>query len=90
MLGGDEHYLNVPFFWTWHFGKNYDYLGHAEHWDEVQFHGEPEQPPFIGLFGRNGVLVAAVACEKERAMALLAERMKQPLPMEEAWELIRD
>jgi hypothetical protein len=34
------------------------------------------------------VLVAAVACEKERAMALLAERMKQPLPMEEARTLI--
>ncbi len=90
MLGGDEHYLDVPFFWTWHFGKNYDYLGHAEHWDEVEFLGEPENPPFIGLFGRNGVVVAAVACEKERAMALLTERMKQPLPMEDAWELIRD
>lgn len=90
MLGGEERYLGVPFFWTWHFGKNYDYLGHAEHWDEVEFLGEPELPPFIGLFGRNGVLVAAVACEKERAMALLAERMKQPLAMEEAWTLIRD
>jgi NADPH-dependent 2,4-dienoyl-CoA reductase/sulfur reductase-like enzyme/nitrite reductase/ring-hydroxylating ferredoxin subunit len=88
MLGGEEHYLDVPFFWTWHFGKNYDYLGHAEHWDEVEFLGEPEHPPFIGLFGRKGVLVAAVACEKERAMALLAERMKQPLPMEEARTLI--
>ncbi len=90
MLGGDEHYLDVPFFWTWHFGKNYEYLGHAEHWDEVEFRGEPENPPFVGLFGRNGVLVAAVACEKERAMALLAERMKQPLPMEEAWALVCD
>ncbi|WP_226499748.1 FAD-dependent oxidoreductase [Pseudomonas sp. MWU16-30322] len=89
MLGADEHYLDVPFFWTWHFGKNYDYLGHAEHWDEVEFIGEPEQPPFLGLFGRNGVVVAAVACEKEREMAMLAERMKQPLEMEEAWELIR-
>lgn len=88
MLGGEEHYLDVAFFWTWHFGKNYDYLGHAEHWDEVEFLGDPEHPPFIGLFGRNGVLVAAVACEKERAMAMLAERMKQPLPMEEAWSLM--
>jgi hypothetical protein len=35
------------------------------------------------------VVVAAVACEEERAMAILAERMKQPLAMEEAWELIR-
>ena len=90
MLGGEEHYLDVPFFWTWHFGKNYDYLGHAEQWDEVEFMGEPEQPPFIGLFAKNGVVVAAVACEKERAMALLAERMKQPLPIAEAWTLIGD
>jgi len=90
MLGGEEHYLDVPFFWTWHFGKNYDYLGHAEQWDEVEFLGTPEQPPFIGLFGRNGLVVAAVACEKERAMALLAERMKQPLSIEEAWRLIGD
>lgn len=90
MLGGNEHYLDVPFFWTWHFGKNYEYLGHAEQWDEVEFMGEPEQPPFIGLFGKNGIVVAAVACEKERAMATLAERMKQPLCIEDAWQLIRE
>src|SRR5471032_84719 len=71
MLGGDEHYLDVPFFWTWHFGKNYDYLGHADSWDEVEFKGDPYHPPFIGLFGKDGVLVAAVACDEERAMAML-------------------
>jgi len=90
MLGGDEHYLDVPFFWTWHFGKTYDYLGHAEGWDEVEFKGDPYDPPFIGLFGKNGVVSAALACEMDRAMAMLAERMKQPLPWEEAWRLIRD
>lgn len=89
MLGGDEHYLDVPFFWTWHFGKNYDYLGHAEAWDEVEFKGDPFKLPFIGLFGKNGVVVAAVACEEERAMAMLAERMKQPLSVDEGWRLIR-
>jgi len=90
MLGGDEHYLDVPFFWTWHFGKNYHYLGHAESWDEVEFKGDPYYPPFIGLFGKHGVVVAAVACDEDRAMAMLAERMKQPLPMDEAWTLLRD
>lgn len=90
MLGGDEHYLDVPYFWTWHFGKNYDYLGHAESWDEVEFKGDPYHPPFIGLFGKHGVVVAAVACDEERAMAMLAERMKQPLPVDEAWRLVRD
>jgi NADPH-dependent 2,4-dienoyl-CoA reductase/sulfur reductase-like enzyme/nitrite reductase/ring-hydroxylating ferredoxin subunit len=90
MLGGDEHYLDVPFFWTWHFGKNYDYLGHAESWDEVEFKGDPYHPPFIGVFGKHGVVVAAVACDEEQAMAMLAERMKQPLPMDEAWRWVRD
>ncbi|WP_095054477.1 apoptosis inducing factor family protein [Pseudomonas sp. Irchel s3b2] len=90
MLGGDERYLDVPYFWTWHFGKNYDYLGHAEAWDEVEFKGDPDHPPFIGLFGKNGVVAAAVACDQERAMAMLAERMKQPLSVDEAWQLIRD
>lgn len=89
MLGGEEHYLDVPFFWTYHFGKNYDYLGHAQEWDEVEFSGEPEQPPFICLFAKDGIVVAAVACDKQRAMALLAERMKQPLRMKEAWTLIQ-
>lgn len=90
MLGGDEHYLDVPYFWTWHFGQNYDYLGHAQDWDEVEFKGDPNHPPFIGLFGKNGVVAAAIACEEERAMAMLAERMKQPLSIDEAWRLIRD
>ncbi|WP_160105455.1 apoptosis inducing factor family protein [Pseudomonas izuensis] len=89
MLGGDEHYLDVPYFWTWHFGKNYDYLGYAQAWDEVEFKGDPFNPPFIGLFGKNGVVTAAVACDEEQTMAMLAERMKQPLPVDEAWRLIR-
>lgn len=90
MLGGDEHYLDVPYFWTWHFGKNYDYLGHAEEWDEVEFKGDPFNPPFIGLFGKNGVVTAAVACDEEGTMAMLAERMKQPLSVDEGWRLIRE
>ncbi|MCG6577378.1 pyridine nucleotide-disulfide oxidoreductase [Pseudomonas sp. AF32] len=90
MLGADEHYLDVPFFWTYHFGKRYDYLGHAEQWDEVQFKGSPEHPPFIGLLGKNGLVAAAVACDEGRAMAALAQRMKQPLPVDEAWRLVRD
>jgi len=90
MLGGEEHYLDVPFFWTYYFGKRYDYLGHAEEWDEVQFKGTPEHPPFIALLGKDGLVAAAVACDEGRAMAALAQRMKQPLPVDEAWRLVRD
>lgn len=89
MLGGHEQYADVPFFWTYHFGKRFDYLGHAETWDSVVFEGSPEQYNFIALLCQKGVVAAAVACKYERAMALFAERMKQPLPADEALRLIR-
>ena len=66
------------------------YLGHAEEWDEVQFKGTPEHPPFIALLGKDGLVAAVVACDEGRAMAALAQRMKQPLPVDEAWRLVRD
>ncbi|MGH7057017.1 MAG: FAD-dependent oxidoreductase, partial [Acetobacteraceae bacterium] len=30
LLGGAERYSGVPFFWTYHYGKRFEYLGHAE------------------------------------------------------------
>lgn len=88
MPGGNEQFRDVPFFWTFHFGKRIDYLGHAEQWDDIIFRGEPERFVFIGLICKDGQVVAAVACKYERAMALLAERMKQPLTVEQALVLI--
>jgi NADPH-dependent 2,4-dienoyl-CoA reductase/sulfur reductase-like enzyme/nitrite reductase/ring-hydroxylating ferredoxin subunit len=88
MLGGNEQFRDVPFFWTFHFGKRIDYLGHAAQWDDIIFKGEPERFVFIGLICRDGQVIAAVACKYERAMALLAERMKQPLTVEQALVLI--
>ncbi|HEX8595823.1 MAG TPA: FAD-dependent oxidoreductase [Pseudomonas sp.] len=89
MLGGDERYEDVPFFWTYHFGKRIDYLGHAEHWDDIVFTGEPEKFEFIALLCQNEVVAAVVACKYERAVAMLAERMKQPVSVHNALELIK-
>jgi len=89
MLGDHQHYADVPFFWTYHFGKRFDYLGHAEKWDDIVFEGTPEQYIFIALLCLNGVVAAVVACQYQRAAALLAERMKQPLRVDEGLRLIR-
>lgn len=88
MLGGDERYLDVPYFWTFHFGKRLDYLGHAPDWDEIIYLGEPETFDFLALLCKQGVVAAVVACEREREMAMLTERMKQPLFRDEALMLI--
>ncbi|MEA9978266.1 MULTISPECIES: FAD-dependent oxidoreductase [unclassified Pseudomonas] len=89
MLGAHEQYADVPFFWTYHFGKRFDYLGHAETWDDIVFEGSPEHYNFIALLSQNGMVAAIVACQYQRAMALFAERMKQPLAVDEARRLIR-
>ncbi len=88
MLGGTERYVDVPFFWTFHFGKRIDYLGHAEQWDDIRFIGEPENFEFIALICKAGQVEAVVACQYERVMAMLAERMKHPLMVDEASGLI--
>ena len=89
MLGGGKHYTDVPYFWTYHFEKRLDYLGHAEDWDDIVYLGEPESFNFLALICKQGSVAAVVGCERERVVALLAERMKQPLFKDEALMLIR-
>ncbi|PHX44963.1 hypothetical protein AO263_28935 [Pseudomonas sp. NZIPFR-PS5] len=88
MLGEDRHYTDVPYFWTYHFEKRLDYLGHAEDWDDIVYLGEPERFDFLALFCKQNVVAAVVSCGRERPMAMLAERMKQPLFKDEAQMLI--
>jgi NADPH-dependent 2,4-dienoyl-CoA reductase/sulfur reductase-like enzyme/nitrite reductase/ring-hydroxylating ferredoxin subunit len=89
MLGGDLHYSDVPYFWTYHFGKRLDCLGHADDWDDIVYLGEPETFTFLALLCKQGVVRSVVGCEREREVALLAERMKQPLFRDEALMLIK-
>jgi NADPH-dependent 2,4-dienoyl-CoA reductase/sulfur reductase-like enzyme/nitrite reductase/ring-hydroxylating ferredoxin subunit len=88
MLGGDQHYHDVPYFWTLHFDKRLDYLGHAEQWDEIVYRGEPETFDFLALLCQDRKVLAVVACQREREVALLAERMKLELFRDEALMLI--
>ncbi len=89
MLGGDDRYEGVPFFWTYHYGDRFEYLGHASEWDEVVIEGNLRDRRFVALLVARGQVAAVVACQRERATALLAERLRAPLTTEEALRLIR-
>ncbi len=89
MLGGGKNYNDVPYFWTLQVDKRLDYLGHAEDWDDIVYLGEPESFNFLALICKQKTVAAVVGCEREREVALLAERMKQPLFTDEALMLIR-
>jgi NADPH-dependent 2,4-dienoyl-CoA reductase/sulfur reductase-like enzyme/nitrite reductase/ring-hydroxylating ferredoxin subunit len=69
----------VPFFWTYHFGKRFEYLGHGSEWDDAVFTGTPGSFEFIALLCKDGHLAAAVGCNREKQMGMLAEAMRRPL-----------
>lgn len=89
MLGERVAYEGVPFFWTQHFGKRFDYLGHASDWQRTLIEGDLRQLRFIALLCNDDQVAAIVACQQEALMATLAERMRTPLPVEDALALVR-
>ncbi len=90
MLGGDAQYDGVPFFWTYHYGKRFEYLGHAEAWDQVVIDGDLDAGRFVALLVQGGDVAAAVACGREQETAALIERMRRKLPLVEAQSMLRE
>jgi NADPH-dependent 2,4-dienoyl-CoA reductase/sulfur reductase-like enzyme/nitrite reductase/ring-hydroxylating ferredoxin subunit len=88
MAGANVAYDSTPFFWTYHYGKNFEYLGHAKDWSEQLLFGDPEKQDFISLLLQGERMAAVVACERQRLTAVLAERMRTPLMRDEAIQLI--
>ncbi len=76
MLGKQNPFEGVPFFWTNHFGTRFDYLGHAEDWDEIILQEGEELPAFLAFYVKDGRVVAASACGYDRDMAALHELMR--------------
>lgn len=87
MLGMPPKEAFVPYFWTWHFGKTFEYLGHAKHWDETRFTGTPDTFEFIALLGEKGKLVAALGCNREKQTGMLVEAMRKPLSLADATKI---
>jgi NADPH-dependent 2,4-dienoyl-CoA reductase/sulfur reductase-like enzyme/nitrite reductase/ring-hydroxylating ferredoxin subunit len=76
MCGARMRYCDVPFFWTYHYGKNFEYLGHASEWDEIVVDGDVEHHQFIALYVRDGNVDAVFACEREALTARLSDAMR--------------
>ena len=88
IAGQVRQYTGVPFFWTYHFGKRFGYLGHAEHWDRLHIDGDLHQHRFVALQLRDDIVSGVIACQRERTTALLIERMREPLRLSEALDLL--
>ncbi len=88
MIGGAARYQGVPFFWTYHYGKRFEYIGHAERWDEIFVVGDLAQQDFIALKCDHNHVAAVVACSRENVTAMLMEKMRAPLSRNDAFAII--
>jgi NADPH-dependent 2,4-dienoyl-CoA reductase/sulfur reductase-like enzyme len=82
-------YDAVPFFWTYHFGKRFEYIGHPRGWDRIHLDGDLSAQNFVALQVQNEYVVGIIACQRERMTAILIERMREPLTVAEGMNLLR-
>jgi NADPH-dependent 2,4-dienoyl-CoA reductase/sulfur reductase-like enzyme/nitrite reductase/ring-hydroxylating ferredoxin subunit len=89
IAGISQHYETVPFFWTYHFGRRFECIGHPQGWDRLHVDGALTDQDFIGLQIQGDRVVGVIACQRERTTAILIERMRKPLTVPEAIDLLR-
>jgi NADPH-dependent 2,4-dienoyl-CoA reductase/sulfur reductase-like enzyme/nitrite reductase/ring-hydroxylating ferredoxin subunit len=88
MCGARNRYQGVPYFWTYHYGKRFEYLGHASEWDDIVIDGDLDQQQFVALYVKNGKVAAVLACEREAQTARLIDAMAHGVSRDEALKII--
>ncbi|MCQ4081542.1 FAD-dependent oxidoreductase [Streptomyces sp. RB6PN25] len=69
LLGGDEVYDPVPYFWSEQFGRFVQYAGHHVDADELVHRGDPAGASWSVCWLRDGMLVALLAVGRPRDLA---------------------
>jgi hypothetical protein len=74
MLGLQERYDAVPFFWSQHYDIPINYVGHAEQWDEIAIEGDIASKDCLLRYERGGrvLAVASIFRDLENLQAELA------------------
>ena len=89
MLGQDEPFARVPFFWTAQHDVVVDYVGHAAEWDEIVIDGDIGSFNFLAFYVKDGIVAAVATAGRDRETALLSELMRQRLTLTALQEHLR-
>ncbi len=61
MMGHEERFDAVPFFWSQHYDIPINYVGHAERWDEIAVEGDIKAKDCVLRYKRNGRVLAVAS-----------------------------
>ena len=67
MLGQQERFDAVPFFWSQHYDVPINYVGHAEKWDEITVDGDVAGRDCLLHYKRNGRVLAVASIYRDVA-----------------------
>lgn len=77
MLGKFVPYGNTPFFWTRHYNKSMQYVGHCIGYDEVIIHGDVSAQKFIAYYVKNNKIQAVSGMGMSVAVLTMFEAFNQ-------------
>ncbi|MEP6494652.1 MAG: FAD-dependent oxidoreductase [bacterium] len=74
ILGANERFDQVPFFWSHHYDLSINYVGHADKWDRVDVDGSADRRDVAVRFVQGGktLAVATIARDTESLEAEIA------------------
>jgi apoptosis-inducing factor 3 len=77
LLGDNEKFLAIPFFWSQHYDVPINYVGHAENWDEIAIDGDIASRDCLLRYKYNGRVLAVASIYRD------AENLKEEAAMEQ-------
>jgi len=66
MLGENEPYDEIPWFWSDQYEHSLQYAGFHTEWDELVIRGSLEERNFVGFYRKDRRVLAAVAINRGR------------------------
>jgi NADPH-dependent 2,4-dienoyl-CoA reductase/sulfur reductase-like enzyme/nitrite reductase/ring-hydroxylating ferredoxin subunit len=65
MLGQRERFEAVPYFWSQHYDVPINYVGHAEHWDEIAVSGDIAGRDCLLKYKKQGRVLAVASISRD-------------------------
>jgi NADPH-dependent 2,4-dienoyl-CoA reductase/sulfur reductase-like enzyme len=86
ILGRQERFTSIPFFWSAHYDVTIAYIGHASSWDKLEIDGSADARDCTARYFRDGKLLAAATIFRDReSLEIEAEMEKHMKALELEW-----